>query len=308
VELVVAKPSTIVAIGEGMLELSAQGSQWRLGYGGDTLNTAIHLARAGHSVAYMTALGSDPFSERLRNVDWPHEGLDTSLILTDLQRGPGLYAITNDADGERSFTYWRENSAAQRMFGLPETDAAVEKAATADLIVYSLITLAILPQAGRDCLYKLCDAVRSLGGKVAFDGNYRPRLWENAAAARAARDAAIARADIGLPSLEDEAALSGEQTRDAVAAHWNSLGCAEVVVKDGAFGCRLPNGITSPPGAVLSPLDTSGAGDAFNGGYLSARMKGMLPEDAAAIGHRVAGWVVMQQGAIPSGWPATVYS
>ncbi|MEY2927495.1 MAG: hypothetical protein RL367_1972 [Pseudomonadota bacterium] len=293
----------IVCIGEAMIELSRRdGGGWTMGYGGDTMNTAIHLARAGHDVAYLTAMGCDPFSDTLVDLDWCREGLDTSLVLRDPHHGSGLYAISTDDTGERSFTYWRSDSAARGMFSLPGIEAALANAQQADLIVYSLITLAILPPEARVRLFALCQQVRARGGQVAFDGNYRPRLWSSAEQARAARDAAIACADIGLPTLEDEVALAEAEANsaDTVAAHWASLGCAETIVKHGSDGCRLPDGTILPPPQVLTPLDTSGAGDAFNGGYLAARMKDERVEDAAMAGHRLAGWCVMRSGAIPA--------
>lgn len=288
-----------VFIGEAMLELSRKGDAWAMGYGGDALNTAIHMARAGIDTAFLTALGNDQFSDDLR-AKWSAEGLDTALILSHPTRGAGLYAITTDAEGERSFTYWRGESAARAMFSCDGIDAALATAEQADLIAYSLITLAILPAEARAQLFALCSRVRARGGRVAFDGNYRPRLWASVEEARAARDAAIACADIGLPTLEDEAALSGEVDAEAVARHWNGLGCAEVIVKLGAQGCRLPDGTLLPPPEVLAPIDTSGAGDAFNGGYLAARVKGESVEAAALAGHKQAGWVVMRPGAIPA--------
>ena len=288
----------VVLIGEAMLELARKGADWRLGYGGDTLNTAIHLARAGHDVAYFTAIGSDPLSAGLK-AQWAAEGLDTGLVLDHPQRNTGLYAISTDPAGERSFSYWRDSSAAREMLALSGSGAALEAAEGADLIAFSLITLAILPPAGRRDLLALARAVRERGGEVAFDGNYRPRLWDSASEACAARDAAIAVASIGLPTLEDETALSGEATAEAVAAHWQGLGCAETVVKLGPAGCRLPDGRLSAPAAVLAPVDTSGAGDAFNGGYLAARLDGADPFAAAVRGHAVAGWTIMRPGAIP---------
>jgi 2-dehydro-3-deoxygluconokinase len=289
----------IVCIGEAMLELSRKDDALALGYGGDTLNTAIHLARAGHDVAYLTAIGSDPLSAGLR-VEWAGEGLDTTLILDHPTRSTGLYAISTDAKGERSFSYWRDTSAARDMFTLLGIEAALTAAEQADLIVYSLITLAILPPEAREQLFSLCKHVRARGGKVAFDGNYRPRLWASAEEARNARDQAIACADTGLPTLEDEVLLSGERDADAVAHHWTSLGCVETIVKLGAQGCRLRDGTILPPPEILQPIDTSGAGDAFNGGYLSARMNGASVEDAALAGHELAGWCVMRAGAIPA--------
>ncbi|WP_374419296.1 sugar kinase [Novosphingobium arvoryzae] len=290
----------IVLIGEAMLELARKGGDWQLGYGGDTLNTAIHLARAGHDVAYLTALGTDPFSADLKG-RWAAEGLDTALVLDHPTRGTGLYAIATDAAGERSFTYWRDSSAAREMLALPESAAALAVAAQADLVALSLITLAILPAVGRVRLLELIRQVRQNGGQVAFDGNYRPRLWESPAAAASARDAAIAAATIGLPTLEDEQAIAGHPlTADAVAAHWQNLGCAETIVKLGADGCRLPDGTVLPPARLLSPVDTSGAGDAFNAGYLDARLRGATPVEAAGAAHALAGWTIMRPGAIPA--------
>jgi 2-dehydro-3-deoxygluconokinase len=281
----------IIFIGEGMLELSRDGERWRMGYGGDTLNTAIHLARLGHDVTYLTALGSDPMSAEIK-AKWAAEGLDTSLVLHHPTRSTGLYAITTDARGERSFSYWRDSSAARDMFSLPGIDAALAKANMADLVSYSLITLAILPGAARQTLL-------SLNARLAFDGNYRARLWPDAASAANARDAAIARATIGLPTLEDEILIDGETSADAVAAHWQGLGCAETVVKFGAEGCRLPDSSIVAPPQALNPVDTSGAGDAFNAGYLHARLEGATIQEAAIEGHRLAGWVIMRSGAIP---------
>jgi 2-dehydro-3-deoxygluconokinase len=296
----------IVCVGEAMLELSRPkdgkaAGDWRLGYGGDTINTAIHLARAGHDTAYLTALGGDPFSDGIKE-RWRAEGLDVSLVLTHPDRNIGLYAIDTDDSGERSFTYWREASAARAMFALDGIDAALAEVDRADLLYFSLITLAVLPPGGRDRLLALARRAR----RVAFDGNYRPRLWPSVEEARAARDAAIAVADIGLPTLDDEAQLmsghitDGREEEDLVAAHWQELGCSETVVKLGPQGARLPDGRIIAPERALDPVDTSGAGDAFNAGYLAARLYGASIEAAARAGHALAGWTIMRPGAIPA--------
>ncbi len=281
-----------------MLELSREGEHWRLGYGGDTLNTAIHMARAGIRTGYFTAVGSDQFSREMTR-GWAAEGLDLSLVMTHPSRNSGLYAIETDAAGERSFAYWRDSAAAREMFALPEANEAIERAREASLLSFSLITLAILPASARETLLAWARTFRDSGAMVAFDGNYRPRLWESVEEARLARDRAIACATIGLPTLEDETALSDDRSPAEVARRWEALGCAEVVVKLGAEGCRLPDGRICAPPAELKPVDTSGAGDAFNGGYLSARMKGASVEEAALAGHALAGWTIMRRGAIP---------
>lgn len=288
----------IVCCGEGMLELARTGGGWNLGYGGDTLNTAIHLARQGHRVGYLTALGTDPFSAELKE-RWAGEGLDLSLILTHPRRVAGLYAITTDDRGERSFTYWRETSAAREMFAVGPFEDLAAAVENADLFCFSLITLAILPREHWPLLLELAARIRARGGKVAFDGNHRARLWDNLADARKAHELAVAVADIGLPTLEDEEALWGAADAAHVARTWASLGCGEVIVKLGVDGCRLPDGAIVPPERRLEPVDTSGAGDAFNAGYLGARLDGADMSEAALAGHRLAGWTVMRPGAIP---------
>lgn len=301
----------VVVIGEGMLEAVAEpGGGWRMGYGGDTLNTAIHLTRLGCDVAFLSALGEDPFSRGLREA-WAAEGLDVSTVLTDPERQPGLYAIRTDAEGERSFTYWRDTSAARRTFALPGLDVALERLADADLILFSLISLAVLPDAGRQTLLSACDPLRRRG-RVAFDGNYRPRLWASAAQARAARDAALTISDIGLPTLADEQLMvpsdaAGVLDAKGVADAWRRGGAAEVVVKLGSEGCRLPDDRIAPPPRLVSPIDTSGAGDAFNAGYLASRLRGEGPEMAARAGQTLAAWVITRPGAIPARDEAAPY-
>lgn len=268
-------------------------------YGGDTLNTAVHLARLGHDVAYFTALGMEPASLAMR-AGWKREGLDCSLVLTHPTREVGLYAITTGQQGERCFSYWRDTSAAREMFALPGSAEAIGKAMKADLLYFSLVSLAILPHDGRNMLLNAVRGARAAGKTIAFDGNFRPVLWSNAEEAKSWRDAAIALADIGLPTWDDEMAMSGPAGPEEIARHWSELGCAETLVKMGAQGCLLPDGIVRAPPERLTPLDTSGAGDAFNAGYIAARMSEANQHSAAEAGQRLAAWTIMRRGAIPA--------
>jgi 2-dehydro-3-deoxygluconokinase len=289
-----------------MVELTQHGERWEVRYGGDTLNTALHLARLGHDVAYLTALGGDPFAGTMR-AHWASEGMDLSLVLTVPDRRTGLYAISTDAQGERHFSYWRGESAARALFAAPDIGGALARAREADLLFFSLISLAILPEEGRERLLALAAEVRARGGRVAFDGNYRPPLWESPEAARRWRDRAAGMADFGFPSLDDETRLGLTGGASAVRDHWRRCRCGEVVIKLGAKGVMLPDGTIAPPPAELQPLDTSGAGDAFDAGYLAARLRGASAEQAAQAGQRLAGWTVMRHGAIPPRDPAAPY-
>ena len=298
----------IVCLGEAMVELSPRQGRWDVHYGGDTLNVALHLTRLGFDVAYLTALGSDPFAGHMRQA-WGREGMDVSLVLTDPERTTGLYSIATDEHGERQFSYWRGESAARRLFTASGIERALEAAAEADLLFFSLISLAILPGEAREAVLALARKVRSRGGMVAFDSNYRPRLWESVEAARTWRDRAIAVVSIGLPSLDDERNLAaGTETVAMVRDHWLTEGCEEVIAKMGAAGAVLPDGSAAEPEAQLLALDTSGAGDAFDAGYLAARLRGLSPDRAAAHGQRLAGWTVMRHGAIPERDHASPYA
>jgi 2-dehydro-3-deoxygluconokinase len=294
----------VAVVGEAMFEFLGQAADGGgLRYAGDTLNTAVHMARAGCDVAYLTAVGADPLSDALVAA-WAGEGIDTRCVLRHPDRHPGIYAIHVDARGERSFLYWRDQSAARAMFDLPAMTAAVAAASGAELLYFSLISLAILTPAGREQLIALAASVRAGGGQVAYDSNFRPRLWESIEAARHWSDRAAAVATIGLPTGDDERALHGTREHDSgVAARWLALGCAEVAVKAGPSGCVLAVA-GSPPRTLgcrpLAMVDSSGAGDAFNGGYLSARLGGAAPAEAALRGHTLAGWAISRRGALPA--------
>lgn len=185
------------------------------------------------------------------------------------------------------------------MMALPGIETVLVDLESCDMNYYSLITLAILPQEGRNILFDLCRRVRRAGGLVAFDSNYRPSLWASASSARQACGQAMSCCNIGLPTLVDEAMLFGEQDAARASAAWKAKGAQEVAVKLGKSGCLVADHILVPPSARIAAVDTSGAGDAFNAGYLGARLTGSSPEDAAHAGNRLAGWVAGHAGAIP---------
>jgi 2-dehydro-3-deoxygluconokinase len=290
----------VVAAGECMLEMSRCGDLWRLGAAGDSFNTALYLARLGMSVRYFTAVGQDPFSEEMLG-SWAQEGLDTSLVLRDPGRLPGLYAIRTDERGERSFFYWRQHSAARQLLQLPGSEAALQAATRCDLLYLTGITLSLFDAAGRRRWLELAAAVRRHGGVVAFDPNYRPQGWSNAAEARAAFEAMALEVSIWLTTNDDERLLFGDDETALVCDRWRGAGVGEVVVKQGAAGAAVQCGAKTieVPVEVAAPVvDTTGAGDAFNAAYLASRMRGMGIRQAAEAGNLLAGAVVQVPGAI----------
>lgn len=300
-ELVTRPMPRVVAVGECMLELIRRDDGlWAMQHGGDSFNVATYLARAGIDTAFLTALGTDQFSDNLRAA-WQAESIDLSLVATIPDRVPGLYAIETDAAGERSFTYWRDRSAARALFAAADIKAFLASAASCDLLYLSGITLSLFDAEGRRRLADLASAVRDHGGRVAFDSNYRPRGWPSADDARAAITEFAPRVDIALPTLEDEAALFGDREAATCAQRWLAAGAEIVVVKQGPGGALLATpgdrlAIGTAP--VERPRDTTGAGDSFNGAFLAALLRGASPYDAVVAGHQLAAAVITHPGAI----------
>ncbi len=287
----------VVAIGECMLELRAEGEHWQLGHGGDTFNTALYLARLGEDVGFFTALGDDPFSTRLR-ADWAAEGLRPEFVLTAPSRLPGLYAIVTDAAGERDFHYWRSQAPVRDLFRLEGCAEAVTRSAAAELLYVSGITLALFDGDDRAALVRLAGQVRDNGGTVAFDPNYRASLWRSPQSAREAIAEFAPATTIVLATYDDEAALYGDVDPTATQMRWRTAGADEIVVKLGAHGCMIDDGCIIAPARALVAADTTGAGDAFNAGYLAARRRGLPSDEAAAFANHLAGMVVGCSGAI----------
>ena len=294
----------VAAIGECMVELRDLGAgKMERGFGGDTLNTAVYMARQASgsaSVDYVTALGDDPFSDEMLEA-WQKEGLNTSLVARLPGRRPGLYVIKTDETGERSFFYWRGEAAARDLLKDPFGLKAVESLVGYDLVYLSGITLGILDGESRSRLFSLLDEIKAEGGRVAFDGNFRPALWPSFDVARAEMEKALRRSDIALPSFDDEASLFGDGSPEETLERLRGLGVREAVVKNGAeTGLLLSeNQVTAvTPKKVIEVVDTTAAGDSFNGAYLAARLLGRTAVEAVAEGHKLAAYVVARRGAI----------
>ncbi len=291
----------IAFFGECMVELS--GSPLQRTFGGDTLNTAVYLSRLGGQqldVSYVTAMGTDNLSQEIIQ-QWQSEHLDTRLVLRLENKMPGLYMVETDESGERSFHYWRSDSAAKAYFqyGKSPLGSAITNGEL-DAIYLSGISLAILSEQDRDILFELLKKFKNLGGKVIFDNNYRPQLWTQAQA-RASYFRILSLTDIALLTEDDEYAVFGKTDISEIVSRAQTQGVREVVIKRGKAPCQISVAEqvhTVSATQVSKVVDTCAAGDSFAAGYLAKRLTGASPTGSAKAGHLLAGTVIQYPGAI----------
>ncbi|MBL4916596.1 sugar kinase [Szabonella alba] len=292
----------IISVGEAMIELAPGDApaSFSMGFAGDTLNTAWYLRRAlpaGWSVDYLSAVGTDAVSTRMLDF-LTDAGIGTAHLARLPDRTVGLYMIELK-DGERSFSYWRGQSAARR---LAEDRARLDRAfAGAGVIYLSGITLAVLEGAGRATLHAALRTARAAGGIVVFDPNLRPRLWPDGAAMCDAVMEAAALADIVLPSHEDEATHFGDADPAATAARYAAAGAGLVVVKNGGGEIlTLTEGKSAhhAPVVVERVVDSTAAGDSFNAGFLGAWLTGQDLSASVQAGAGLAAHVIGHRGAL----------
>ena len=297
----------IAVIGECMLEVSSLAADSHqpslpagLSFGGDTLNTAIYLARLGIDADYVSALGDDDMSAWMLS-QWRAEGVGCNLVSRVENSVPGLYMIQIDDQGERSFLYWRSNSPATKMFdNASEAEALFDHLSAYQHIYLSGITLAIYTEAARHRLFDFLKQYRAAGGNVIFDGNYRPRLWASPEVARDAYETMYRLADLVLPTDEDEALLFGVEEPEQVVSRLQSFGASEVILKMGAKGCLIgsESGMETVPAEAVKVVDSTAAGDSFNAGFMAAKFQQHDLKSACGNANRLASVVIQHRGAI----------
>ncbi|ELV8578695.1 sugar kinase [Vibrio vulnificus] len=296
----------IAIIGECMIELNgAPFGTMTQTYGGDSLNTAVYLSRcAGNNVGvkYVSALGVDSISDGMLE-RWQAEGVNTDLVLRDPSRQPGLYLIQLDEQGERTFLYWRNQSAARYMLQHPNFPRVEAALAEVDMVYLSGISLAILSQQDRLHLIELLSQLSQQGVEIAFDSNYRPALWLDADEARECYRQLLKITDLALVTNDDEQELWGDGDEEETLSRLQAAGVKRAVVKMGAKGNHYQDFVAGSRQTIATTpvehvVDTTSAGDSFNAGFLAGYLQDKDAEQCSRQGHQLAGIVIQHKGAI----------
>ena len=288
-----------ICIGECMVELRPVADGYlKRGFAGDAYNTAVYLKRSAHDidVAFLTATGDESLSQAMVET-WREEGISDRLVYRIPGQRPALYLIETNEKGDRKFHYWRSETPAKEWLRLLLAAGGADILNKARLVYVSGISLAILSYADRQAAIALLGSLKT---RVAFDPNIRPALWKSMDEAKHTFEGMAKCASIVLPSRQDYQLMYGLDNPDEQIHFTAGLTEGEIALTCDEQGCRLrAQGRTvALPSQATTVVDTSGAGDSFNGAYLAARLHGKEPLEAAKDGLALAAKVVAQPGAI----------
>jgi 2-dehydro-3-deoxygluconokinase len=296
------KKPPVVCVGDVAIEFT-RGADGRFasGCGGDAFNTAVFLARAGLPVSFATALGDDSYSDSIVAMA-AAENVATDLVLRVPGRLPGLHLVDPAAGTGRRLLRWDAGAPAGELFETEHWDHVAAGLLTARLVYFSGITLSLFSNLGIGRFLAVLEVARKAGTVIAFDCNFRPHGWKgDLGRARTVFIETLKRVDIALPAFDDEAVLWGDPSPETTVERMQAFGIAEVAVKNGpASALVAASGERQhvPVPEAIEPSDMLAAGDAFNAGYLAARLQGEKPPEAALAAHRLAGEVIRHKGDI----------
>ena len=289
----------VLCLGEALMEFNQiqDGAKktFSSGFGGDTSNTAISVARQGMSAGFMSKVGKDQFGRELLEL-WKRETVDYSNVSIHPEAPTGIYFVTHDTDGHH-FSYYRSGSAACQMnpLDVPKDDLAQTR-----ILHLSAITQAI---SGSSCetAFAAIHQARKHGVKVSYDTNLRLKLW-SLECARDVINRTVPLCEVLLPSLDDVTSLTGLRDPDAITEYYLELGAKLVVLKQGSLGVLVSNGKEKLhiPGHTVQAIDATGAGDTFNGAFLSEWLRKDDPFAAAEYANAAAALSTTNYGAVDS--------
>lgn len=292
----------IITLGEGLIELSSDVSLSKAEclskyYGGDTLSAAIAASRLGSKVGYITRVGCDHFKEFLMD-SWQSEGLDISQVkLTNDFNG--LYLLARPQNGPKEFSYYRKKTAASKISIEDISERYIENAK----IFYTSGIAQTLSLSTQEAVGKAYAIAKAKGLTTSYDPNYSP-LITTIDEAKEAFDNVINEIDIlFLSDRNDISQLFDINSAEKVIKHFWDLGINTVVIKSsdkGGYYTGYAGDIVFCEFFMSHTVDTTCAGDVFNGGFLHAISSGFSPFEATKLASVVSGLQSQKIGAIKS--------
>jgi len=291
----------VASFGEPMAEFCATEigklkdvQTFKRGWGGDTSNFIVAVARLGGRAGYICRIGNDEFGESFLDL-WRSEGIDASQVIVEDGGFTAVYFISLLPGGGHDFTYFRKNSAASHY---SPQDLNPEYLSKLKIFHSSGISMAISDSC-RETVLRAADIVKEHGGLFSFDINFRPKLWVPQYA-KPYIDEAIKRSDVLLASKEDVTLLYDIDVDKFLVKVYESARPEVIAVKLGGEGCIIFDGKKkiTVSGFKVSVIDTTGAGDAFDGAFIVGLLENKPLEEIGVFANAVGALTTTGLGAV----------
>lgn len=298
----VMKVHELVTIGETMVSLASRvhiglqyGPSLDMHIAGAESNTAIGLSKLGHSATFITRLGKDSLGQFILRMIRA-EGVDTSYVKIDPEYPTGIMFKEALANNKTAVHYYRENSAATR---LNISDIPKETITKAKIVHISGIT-PVLSQSCQQMVFDVMDLARSSGCAISFDPNIRKKLWGSHDYSPMMKEL-ISKSSYVLIGLDEASMLYGtDDIKGLSDLIFSSANVEYLAIKNGSKGAWVLDNTRQffiPP-VPCNPIDSVGAGDGFNAGFLTGVLEDRPLEECGSIGAVVGALVTETKGDI----------
>ncbi len=295
----------IGSIGEVLIDFIAQERQQKDSVatflklpGGAPANFAVGIARLGAKVRFFGKVSDDPFGQFLvKKLAEEGVGIENLVTAKNGEKTSLAFVFLN-ASGERSFLFYREN-AADAALTPEELDPLLFK----DLQYLHFGVISLLSEPSKSATFKAIEYCKNNGGVICFDPNIRKDLLRNEEEFRALLNAALQTVDIFYPSEKELTFILDRKMppQKAILEIMANYPLKIVALKLGKDGCLLKSRdgfFSTIPSFEVPVVDTTGAGDGFNAGFIFGLSQGMSLEEAGILGNAVGALVVGKKGAM----------
>lgn len=250
--------------------------------GGAPANVAAGIARLGGDSGFIGRVGDDPFGRFMRHT-LQQEQVDVSHMRLDGQHRTSTVVVDLDDQGERTFTFMVRPSA--DLF-LAEEDLPQF---TANQWLH-VCSIALSAEPSRSTTFSAMESIKHAGGRVSFDPNIRPDLWQDQELLHACLDRALRMANVVKLSEEELVFISGsDDLAYGIASVTERYQPELLLVTQGKAGvlAAFQQQFTHFSAKPVVSVDTTGAGDAFVAGLLASLAANGMPTDIAALEPRL---------------------